>query len=546
MTMLTRRLSTGVFLTMVLGLFALTFGSLLIVIDPYDIIFKMKVRMSEGSETFEMWKKPPIKLVLKVYLFNVTNQDEYMSGKDEKLKFEQVGPYAYSEDMSHGNVSFNANGTMNAIPLHPLTWLPELSNGTEEDLLILPNIALLSIANVMNDAAFFTRMGLNLLIRQTNSQPLVKMTAKEFMFGYKSTLLSLGNKFMPSWISFDKLGLIDRMYNFKGDTSTVFTGENDLSLSGLFDNYNGLPYLPQWEGAPCNAVSGASDGTKFPALIKPNDTILFFRKSLCRSMPLVRVGEEYRQGINGYRYVFRKQALDNGHNDTSNKCFCRKGNCLPAGLIDVTDCYYGFPIALSYPHFMDGDEELVNNVEGIHPDPNLHSTFFVINPESGLPLQLSVKMQINMALGDLSSIANSKLFSHLVLPMLWTDIYFDGLPTSLAAKFYIYLRVGPIAQMVFTYLFLICGVAFMLLSLSSAFCLPRELKLSDPTSIWREDKFRHDVVEKEMNKQRLKDVTNTKEMEVFYCSLLRSSAQTEDEDDSVLQRTLDSFEEVKV
>jgi hypothetical protein len=24
-----------------------------------------------------------------------------------------------------------------------------------------------------------------------------------------------------------------------------------------------------------------------------------------------------------------------------NKCFCRKGKCLPAGLIDVHDCYYG-------------------------------------------------------------------------------------------------------------------------------------------------------------------------------------------------------------
>lgn len=31
----------GVFLTMVLGLFALTFGSLLIVLDPYDFIFSM-------------------------------------------------------------------------------------------------------------------------------------------------------------------------------------------------------------------------------------------------------------------------------------------------------------------------------------------------------------------------------------------------------------------------------------------------------------------------------------------------------------------------
>lgn len=42
--------------------------------------------------------------------------------------------------------------------------------------------------------------------------------------------------------------------------------------------------------------------------------------------------------------------------------------------------------------------------------------------ESGLPLSLSVKMQINLALGDLSNIANCDSFSNFVLPMLWTDI----------------------------------------------------------------------------------------------------------------------------
>lgn len=46
----------------------------------------------------------------------------------------------------------------------------------------------------------------------------------------------------------------------------------------------------------------------------------------------------------------------------------------------------------------------------------------VLFQESGLPLELSVKMQINMALGDLSNIANTEKFSNLVLPMLWTDI----------------------------------------------------------------------------------------------------------------------------
>lgn len=64
---------------------------------------------------------------------------------------------------------------------------------------------------MMKDASYFSRLGLNLLVLNTDSRPLVKMTSKEFMFGYESTLVSLGNKVMPSWIKFDKLGLIDRV-----------------------------------------------------------------------------------------------------------------------------------------------------------------------------------------------------------------------------------------------------------------------------------------------------------------------------------------------
>ena len=54
-------------------------------------------------------------------------------------------------------------------------------------------------------------MGINLLAGQTKSEGLVAMTAREFMFGYQNALVTLGNKFMPSWIKFDRLGLIDRV-----------------------------------------------------------------------------------------------------------------------------------------------------------------------------------------------------------------------------------------------------------------------------------------------------------------------------------------------
>lgn len=127
--------------------------------------------------------------------------------------------------------------------------------------------------------------------------------------------------------------------------------------------------------------------------------------------------------------------------------------------------------------------------------------------------------------------------------------YFTSLPQSLSTRFYIYLKVGPVAQTVMIYLFLIGGVSFILLSLASAFCIPKDISSKEPSNAWKGDAFRHEVLEKEMNKERLKDTTkNTKEMEVYYCSLLRSGNedQSPELDDSVLQRTLNSFEEIEV
>lgn len=76
------------------------------------------------------------------------------------------------------------------------------------------------------------------------------------------------------------------MYDFDGDYETIYTGETDIRLSGMIDKYNGNVDLPQWTGK-CANVNGASDGTKFRSYIQPNDTLLFFRKSLCRSERMV-------------------------------------------------------------------------------------------------------------------------------------------------------------------------------------------------------------------------------------------------------------------
>ncbi|KAL6433299.1 hypothetical protein ACFW04_006469 [Cataglyphis niger] len=448
------------FLLIILGLLGITIGCSILLFHPYEVLFNWKITFSEGGEIFEKWRKPDVDVYLKVYLFNVTNRDEYLDGRESKLRFQQVGPYVYKELFEHIDIVFNDNGTLSTRPVHPLNYIPEMSNGTEEDLVIMPNIALFSITNVMRDASYISRWGLNMLIRRTDTHPLVEMTAREFMFGYESTLVTLGNQVMPSWIKFDKLGLIDRMYDFDGDFETIYTGETDFRMTGLIDKYNGNVNLPQWTGK-CANVHGASDGVKFPSYIEPNDTLLFFRKSLCRSERMVRIGEKQIKGLHAYQYAFLENELDNGAVNPENKCFCRKGQCLKPGLIDVTDCYYGFPIALSYPHFYKSDPSLLEAIEGLQPSKDLHESYFFIQPKSGLPLDLAFRFQINMALQDIRHMARMEKFNDITLPLLWFEIGMYELPTAMHIRFWFYINFLPILEEMVLYLAFLSSVILL-------------------------------------------------------------------------------------
>lgn len=85
-------------------------------------------------------------------------------------------------------------------------------------------------------------------------------------------------------------------------------------------------------------------------------------------------------GLKGYVYKFAENANDNGKFDARNKCFCKKEKCLPPGLLDVNECYYGFPIGLSYPHFLDADPSLGEMVDGLIPDRRKHESYAVVQP----------------------------------------------------------------------------------------------------------------------------------------------------------------------
>lgn len=46
---------------------------------------------------FNLWRKPPVHPVMKVYIYNVTNADEFLNRGDQPVKpiLQELGPYVY-------------------------------------------------------------------------------------------------------------------------------------------------------------------------------------------------------------------------------------------------------------------------------------------------------------------------------------------------------------------------------------------------------------------------------------------------------------------
>ena len=58
-------------------------------------IFLQNIGIENNSLAYDVWVKPPIYPLMGIYVFNYTNADEYLEGKDVKLKVEEVGPFVY-------------------------------------------------------------------------------------------------------------------------------------------------------------------------------------------------------------------------------------------------------------------------------------------------------------------------------------------------------------------------------------------------------------------------------------------------------------------
>lgn len=67
------------------------------------------------------------------------------------------------------------------------------------------------IASKLFNAPMAVILALNTAVSYTNAPPIMNMTVKDYLWGYDEPLVRYGSKVLPSWLDFDKLGILDRV-----------------------------------------------------------------------------------------------------------------------------------------------------------------------------------------------------------------------------------------------------------------------------------------------------------------------------------------------
>jgi hypothetical protein len=93
------------------------------------------------------------------------------------------------------------------------------------------------------------------------------------------------------------------------------------------------------EKGDCDAsIKGSNEGALYPQMLTKNSVLSYWRKTLCRAVPLYFDSEVQIGKLLGYKFRLREDVYDRFKNVTAD---CYKGSNLPDGLSDLSKCFFG-------------------------------------------------------------------------------------------------------------------------------------------------------------------------------------------------------------
>ncbi|KAL7727453.1 hypothetical protein ACLKA6_017573 [Drosophila palustris] len=469
-----------------LGMTLLFLGAVILMTDPVKRIIDWQISLSPYALLRKLWLLPPLEVFIMVYMFNYTNVDAFIAGTDAKMKIEEVGPYVYQEVLSNHNVTLNeANNTITYTPRREYIFVRDRSVGDPKvDRIRAPNIPYMGVSTQAAKLSMFAALGLSAVTKRLNAQPMLEISVHDYMWGYEDHLVHLASKFVPSYINFASFGIMEKLFR-EGNESNVFNmhlperkdshGVNlpDSPRAYSLHSINGERGFTRWgydeatNGTRCNRFWGSHDATLFPRDMNEEDTFYIYRRTFCRLLQMKFNRTRTYKGQDAFEYTMDPNVFDSELENVNSSCFCKNNHCLKRGMGSVGPCYYNMPLAITYPHFMYADPSLLAPFDGLNPDESRFSSAVLLQPQLGVPLHAHVRLQANLAVGNIKFDSTMEPFENMVLPLLWVDLNIENLPVPLQLLVHGIKYIFPLVQGIIVACLLLAGFY----QLSTAFIL---------------------------------------------------------------------------
>jgi scavenger receptor class B, member 1 len=172
------------------GFMFLIFGLLTTKFTLYDIVLNERLKMDPIYPSFFWWKNPKPEVLLKVHIFNITNSDEFISGKEDKLKVEEIEPIIFREYLEHKDVVFHHENSTLSYTVERRLVYKESANikGILNRTIIIPNIAALSGASHVADN-WFLRKSFGFTMKSFKTRPVKQTTVYNYFFNLSDPIL---------------------------------------------------------------------------------------------------------------------------------------------------------------------------------------------------------------------------------------------------------------------------------------------------------------------------------------------------------------------
>ncbi|XP_014485901.1 PREDICTED: protein croquemort-like [Dinoponera quadriceps] len=374
--------------------------------------------LTPTSVSYNMWQETPIPMYLKFYMFNWTNPDEFIAS-NVKPNFVEMGPYVFREIDYKVNQTWNDNGTVTFQRKKVWFFEESLSGGSLSDKITNLNPIAATVAfSARNKTRFLRELTEQLMVTLGEQIVLTKSVNALLFDGFNDTLLRIAKKLNATTLPYTKFAWF---YARNGSDSydgtfNMLTGSSNLYELGQVKEWNFDDKSSYYKGS-CGAIKG-TNGDLWPPLLN-NSTVSIFINDICTSLNLVYENETTFQGLTGRKYIGDDKMLDNGNNVASRKCYCPDEDCGPSGTLNISNCKFGAPAFVSMPHFYLADSSYRDAITGMKPSREKHELSIVIEPTTGIPMQVKAQLQLNLLLEPVEYMRMFQNLTRTYIPMLW-------------------------------------------------------------------------------------------------------------------------------